>query len=115
MSEMPRIGHASRMTPISGRPNADEGSDDDIVRRVIAGDTAAFAAIVRRHKDEVWKVAAALLEDRAATEGLVHHTLSQAYTRLDGYEAGRDFGRWIKAIARNLARHELRRARREVQ
>jgi RNA polymerase sigma factor (sigma-70 family) len=86
---------------------------DVLVRRVLAGDTETFATVVRRHEAEVWKVAAAMLGDRAATANLVQQTFVNAYLRLDQYRAGRDFGRWLKGIARNLVREELRRHERE--
>lgn len=86
---------------------------DVLVRRVLAGDTETFATVVRRHETEVWKVAAAMLGDRAATANLVQQTFVNAYLRLDQYRPGRDFGRWLKGIARNLVREELRRSERE--
>lgn len=91
-----------------GAPSADE-----LVLRVRAGETDAFAEIVRRFEGDLWKVSSALLGDRAATEVLVHRSFVQAYERLDQYQIGRDLGRWLKAIARNLAREELRRSSRE--
>jgi RNA polymerase sigma-70 factor (ECF subfamily) len=89
--------------------------DDALVERVLGGETALFAEIVRRHQRDVWKIAAQLGEDRVATENLVQQAFLSAYEHLDQYEAGRDLGRWLRAIARNLVRKELRRASREVR
>jgi RNA polymerase sigma-70 factor len=86
---------------------------DALVRRVLAGDTDTFAAIVRRHEGEVWRVAAAMLGDRAATANLVQQTFVNAYEKLEQYRPGHDFGRWLKGIARNLVREDLRRSERE--
>lgn len=86
---------------------------DELVGRVLGGDTDAFAEIVRRYEREVWKVAAAMLGDRVATENLVQQTFVNAYERLDQYERGRDLAQWLKAIARNLVREEMRRSSRE--
>jgi RNA polymerase sigma factor (sigma-70 family) len=96
--------------PHAGRTAVDT---DRLVRQVLAGDTDTFATVVRRHEAEVWKVAAAMLGDRAATANLVQQTFVNAYLHLDQYRPGRDFGRWLKGIARNLVREELRRSRRE--
>jgi RNA polymerase sigma-70 factor (ECF subfamily) len=87
---------------------------DELVRRVRAGDTDSFALIVRRYQGAVWKVAAAMLEDRVATENLVQQTFVNAYQRLAQYQLGRDLGLWLKGITRNLAREELRRRSRET-
>lgn len=56
---------------------------------------------------------ASILHDVATTEDLVQQTFVNAYAHLDQYEAGRDFERWIKAIARNTALQELRARSRE--
>lgn len=95
-------------------PGDDEDSDA-LVRAVLAGDTERFAVLVRRHENEVWKVAAALLGSRAASENLVQQTFVNAYERLEQYQPGRDFPRWLKGIARNLVREELRKSSREHQ
>lgn len=91
----------------------DEPSTDDLVRRVLAGDTQAFAQLVRRHEREVWKIVALMLRDQAATENMVQQCFVNAYEHLGQFELGRDFGQWLKAIARNVVRNELRRHSRE--
>jgi RNA polymerase sigma-70 factor (ECF subfamily) len=88
---------------------------DELVGRVLGGDTQTFAALVRRYEGEVWGVAAALLGDRASTVNLVQQTFVNAYERLEQYRAGHDFARWLKGIARNLVREDLRRREREVR
>jgi RNA polymerase sigma-70 factor len=88
-------------------------ASEELVRRVLAGDTDSFATLVRRHEAAVWRVAAALLRDRVATENLVQQTFVNAYERLEQYEPGRDLSRWLKGIARNLVREELRKSSRE--
>jgi RNA polymerase sigma-70 factor (ECF subfamily) len=90
-------------------------TDDEVAGRVVAGETRLFAEIVRRYQREVWKIAVQMGGDGLATEGLVQQTLVQAYEHLGQYQAGRDFGRWIRGIARNAVRYELRRRSREVR
>jgi RNA polymerase sigma-70 factor, ECF subfamily len=93
-------------------PHAD---NDDVVRRVLAGETDHFAVLVRRYERDVWKVVAAMLGDRTSAENLVQQTFVNAYERLEQYQPGRDLARWLKGIARNLVREELRRMSRESQ
>ncbi len=88
-------------------------SVDPIIERVRCGDLEAYGAIVREYQEEVWRVVALTLRSPAATEELVQQAFVRAYEGLDGYQVGRDFGAWIRTIARNLARNELRRASRE--
>lgn len=87
---------------------------DDALGRVLRGETAAYAVIVRAHQHDIWRVVSFALRDRAGTEDLVQQVFVQAYARLDRFERGRDLGAWLRGIARNLVRQELReRARRD--
>ncbi len=86
---------------------------DDAVRRVLAGDIAAFAAVVAAHEQLVWRVVAQVVCRRDETEELVQRVFIQAYEQLDRYEPGTDFGAWIVTIARNLARNHVRDRTRE--
>ncbi len=94
--------------PGSATPEADR-----IVAEVLAGDTQAFAYLVRLYQQTVWRITAALLRDRDATEALVQQVFVDAYFHLDQYAPGTDFGAWIRTIARNALRKELRSASRE--
>jgi len=82
---------------------------ESILSQVRSGRTEAFEEIVRLYQREVWKVAAAMLRDIATTENLVQQTFVNAYFNLDQFQPGADFGIWLKAIARNLVREELRK------
>lgn len=86
---------------------------DRIVAEVLAGDTQAFTALVRLYQQSVWRIAAALLRDRDATENIVQQVFVDAYFHLDQYAPGTDFGAWIRTVARNRLRKELRTAGRE--
>jgi RNA polymerase sigma-70 factor (ECF subfamily) len=86
---------------------------DRIVAAVLAGDTQAFAGLVRIYQETVWRISAVLLRDRDATENLVQQVFVDAYFHLDQYAPGTDFGAWIRTVARNRLRKELRTASRE--
>jgi RNA polymerase sigma-70 factor (ECF subfamily) len=88
---------------------------DRIVTEVLGGRIEAYAGIVRLYRRDVWRVVAALLRDAQQTEELVQQVFVDAYAVLSRYETGRDFGAWIKSIARNLVREELRRRDREAR
>lgn len=95
------------------RPGAVLREADRIVEEVLAGETNAFAGLVRLFQESVWRIAAAMLRDRDATENLVQQVFVDAYLHLDQYEVGTDFGAWIRTVARNRLRKELRTAARE--
>lgn len=86
---------------------------DRIVAAVLAGDTPAFADLVRLYQESVWRIAAAMLRDRDATENLVQQVFVDAYFHLDQYAPGTDFGAWIRTVARNRLRKEIRTSGRE--
>jgi RNA polymerase sigma-70 factor (ECF subfamily) len=95
------------------KPAALTPEADRVVAEVLAGNTQAFADIVRLYQQDVWRIAAALLRDRDATENLVQQVFVDAYFHLDQYAQGTDFGAWIRTVARNRLRKELRTAGRE--
>lgn len=101
------------MTRPTDAPATTTPEADRIVRAVLAGDTRAFADLVRMYEPDLWRVAAALLRDRSATENLVQQAFIDAYTHLDRYRLGSDFGAWVRTVARNRLRKELRSASRE--
>jgi RNA polymerase sigma-70 factor, ECF subfamily len=82
---------------------------DELIAEVREGNLEAYGEVVRRHQREVWQVASFALHDKTGTEDLVQQAFVVAYERLAGFERGRDFGAWVRAIARNLAREEIRR------
>lgn len=84
-----------------------------LITRVLAGEIDLYAEIVRRYQSDVWRAAAYLLRDPRTTEDLVQQAFVNAFQHLDRFRRGEDFGVWIKAIARNLAKQELRTRSRE--
>jgi RNA polymerase sigma-70 factor (ECF subfamily) len=83
-----------------------------LIERVRGGQTDAYAEIVGRYQDEVWRIAARLLADHGATCDLVQQVFVDAYFHLDQYQPGTDFGAWLRSIARNRVRREARSAAR---
>lgn len=92
----------------SHRDSADL-STDEIVMLVRGGDIEAYRQIVLRYQNDVMRVVNALVIDLSAREDIVQQVFLRAYRALEQYELGRGFGYWLKAIARNLVREELRK------
>lgn len=88
---------------------------DLLVRRVRSGEVEAYAEIIRHFEQPVWRVVAAMLQDFEQSREVMQQVFVDAYLHLDQYELGRDFGAWIKTIARNRVRQELRRLMRETR
>ncbi len=79
-----------------------------IIERVRAGHIEDYSSIIRQYQYVVWKIAAFALRDVGATEDLVQQVFVNAYLKLDQYDIERDFGVWIRTIARNEVRKALR-------
>jgi RNA polymerase sigma factor (sigma-70 family) len=86
---------------------------DAIITRVRQGETGLYAEIVRRYRPAVRRVAMLMLADGLVTENVVQQTFIRAYERLGDFRRGQEFGSWIKAIARNQVRDELKKSSRE--
>ncbi len=81
----------------------------DTTLRARAGDAEAFDSLVRTWQSEVWKIASYALRDRAATEDLVQAIFLEVYLSLERYDPARDFGAWLRGLARNQVRAALRK------
>ena len=86
---------------------------DLLIRRIRCGETECFAELIRRFDQPVWRVVAAMLQDFDRSHEMLQQVFVTAYQHLDRFELGRDFEAWIKEIARNCVRQELRRLARQ--
>ena len=89
------------------------GEIDLLIRRIRGGETECFAEVVRRFEQPTWRVVAAMLQDFDRSREMLQRVFVNAYLHLDRFELGRDFEVWIKEIARNCVRQELRQLARQ--
>jgi RNA polymerase sigma-70 factor, ECF subfamily len=83
--------------------------DAEIIRRVVAGDTACFELLMRRHNQRVYRAIRAILHrDEADVEDAMQQTYLQAYDALAGFEGASSFATWITRIALNVALGRVR-------
>jgi len=86
-----------------------EASDSALARRAAAGDDHAFAVLVRRHKEGVYRLLRRYTGDADEAYEAVHEAFIAAWKALDRYDAGRPFLSWLQTIAINKARDRGRR------
>jgi RNA polymerase sigma-70 factor (ECF subfamily) len=89
----------------------DAPSDRDLIDRTLAGDEAAFAAIVERFQRRIYRVAFAIVRNEADADGIAQDTFVQAYTHLTKFEGRAELETWLTRIAINRSRDTLRRRR----
>lgn len=81
------------------------------VARARSGDTAAFAALVRRHQDRVFGFILRMLDARDEALELTQDVFVKAWQALPGWRPEARFSTWLLQIARNAALDQLRRRR----
>ncbi len=92
-----------------------EPSDEEIVRRVCAGDAAAAAALFERHLPALRAAARrrlpAALRGRVGESDVVQEAYVAAFLRLGDFEDRGDgsFARWLRGILEHKIAHEARR------
>lgn len=77
--------------------------DSEIVERVRAGDVNAFATLVRRHSQRLFRVAVCVLRNEADAEEVVQDSFVRAYTHIGQFEGRAQFSTWIARIAFHAA------------
>ena len=87
-------------------------SDSAIVRRVLDGDTEAFAVLVTRYHPACVRLATHALGTREDAEDAVQETFLRAYRHLGRYEERERFTGWLFRILVNQCRTTLARRRR---
>ena len=78
------------------------------MRRVQAGDEAAFAALMQRWEVPVKSVIGRLVFNASEAEELAQETFVRVWQQREKFRAGAEFRPWVFAIAVNLARNRLR-------
>lgn len=93
-----------------GQPPLD---DHDLLRRHVAGDRSAFAELVTRHRDRMWRVALRTLGDRDDAADALQDALLAAYRSAAGFRGDGAVTTWLHRIVVNacldVARHGARR------
>jgi RNA polymerase sigma factor (sigma-70 family) len=82
-----------------------------MIRRCLAGDTAAYEPVVRAYEPAARRVALGILRDPDAASDAVQEAFIKAYRGLGGFDPSRDFRPWLLRIVRNQCRDMLRRGR----
>jgi len=126
-SAVPATGNTSpEANPVRARPRGDPGcdrmllpkglqgviADEELIRRVRAGDAAAFDALVDRYYGACLRFAWRSLGERDDAEDVVQEALVRAYRALRRGRSPREFRPWLLGIVLNRCRSHARRTRR---
>jgi RNA polymerase sigma factor (sigma-70 family) len=86
-------------------------SDGEIIARVRAGETGAFADLVRRHQDRVYGMALRATGKPEDAEDLAQEVFLSVFRGLEGFKGDAQFTTWLYRIAWNRCADWLRRNR----
>jgi RNA polymerase sigma-70 factor (ECF subfamily) len=89
-------------------------SDDDaaLVRRVVAGEAAAFEALMRRHNRRLYRLARATLRNDADAEDALQEAYLLAFRKLDRFRGESTLATWLSRLVLNECIGRLRRSAR---
>lgn len=90
-------------------------SDEEVVERVLAGETALFEILMRRYNQRLYRVARAILTDDGEAEDVMQDAYVRAYSHLDQFARRSSFSTWLTRIAVYEALARARRGRRLVR
>jgi len=74
-------------------------TDEDVVSRVLAGDTPLFEVLMRRHNQRVYRAARAILRDDKESEDVMQEAYVNAYVHLAQFDGRAKFSTWLTKIA----------------
>lgn len=86
-----------------GAAALDQLGDEEIVKRVLIGNTDAFDTLVLRYQDRVYNLLVRMSGSEAAAEDLAQETFLKAYRALASFRQGSAFYTWLFRIAANSA------------
>jgi len=78
-------------------------SDEEIIDRVIAGESALYELLVRRYNQKLYRAVRAVLKDDTEAEDVMQEAYVRAYQGLRKFERRASFSTWATRIAVNEA------------
>src|SRR5436305_14845389 len=94
------------------RNNDQQLTDEQVVERVLAGDSALFEVIMRRYNQRLYRAARAITRSDSEAEHVLQDAYVRAFQHLSQYRGESAFGAWLTRIAVNEATGRLRQSNR---
>ncbi|HYG61248.1 MAG TPA: RNA polymerase sigma factor [Thermoanaerobaculia bacterium] len=89
-------------------------SDEEVVARVLAGDTSLFEILMRRYNQRLFRVARGIVTDDAEAEDVTQDAYVRAFRDLASFRGEARFSTWLTRIACHEALARARKRRRLV-
>ncbi len=89
-------------------------TDEDVVRRVLAGEIEMFEILMRRYNRRVYRTVRAIVRDNGEAEDVMQDAYVRAYANLGQFAGLAKFSTWLTRIAVNEALARVRMRKRLV-
>jgi RNA polymerase sigma-70 factor, ECF subfamily len=87
---------------------SDTWSADELLTRARAGESSAFAALVRRYQRTVYSIALRMLSDRHRAEDLAQEVFLRLYRAIGSIDSDTHLAFWLRKVAVNRAIDRMR-------
>src|SRR5690348_6974569 len=87
-------------------------SDEQVVERVLAGDTALYEVVMRRYNTRLYRVARAILKNDCEAEDVMQDAYVRAFQHLGQFARRAKFSTWLTRIAVHEALARVHKAKR---
>jgi RNA polymerase sigma-70 factor (ECF subfamily) len=84
-------------------------SDEQVVERILDGQTALFEILMRRHNERLYRAARAIVRDDNEAEDVMQQAYVNAYAHLRQFDGRAAFATWLTRITVNEAIARTRR------
>jgi RNA polymerase sigma-70 factor (ECF subfamily) len=98
-------------TAILKQAAAESWTDEEVVNRVRAGETALYEIVMRRYNQRLYRVIRSILRNDSETEDVIQDAYVRAYRHLSQFEGRARFSTWLTRIAVHEALARVRRGR----
>lgn len=86
-------------------------SEDELVEYARAGHRGAFATIMQRCNQRLFRIARGVMRDDAEAEDVLQEAYTRAFEKLDGFRGESSLFTWLTSVTLNEARGRLRKRR----
>ena len=89
--------------------DADSKEDEKLRKRVLEGDSRAFAALARKYRPRILSLGMGFFKDSDDAEDFLQEVLVKIYLSLRQFQAKSRFSTWVTKIAYNTAVNSIKR------
>src|SRR5580704_9894806 len=92
----------------------DQLSDEEIIRRTLAGEPRLYELIMRRYNAMLYRVGMSIVNNDVEVEDIMQVTYIKAYEKLSTFEHRSSFSTWLTKILINESLYQLKKSKRHI-